>query len=536
LTRTERTLLYGGGLAGGLAALWLGFALDWDLLNYHLYNPHALVTGRLAIDVVPAQMQTFLNPVLQLPAYLLFMATHSAVPLFVTGVIQGCQAWLLYAILRLLMPKDRAPDWMLPVVAVLGLLGPIFLHQLGGSQGDSLLSLPVLAALLITLQEQRRTGASEALRSGLLSGVLLGTAMAMKLTVAIYVVGLVPAALLMLGGSKRWKWTLGCALGGAIGVALAGGPWFAWLWHAWENPLFPYFNDLFGSSWVGSRQFRDLRYLPQTLSQELLYPWYWTMDPLRVWEFRFRDLRLPLLYSLAALLPWLFLRTRRWTPALALCWLFAALSYLVWLELFAIYRYLAVLEMLAPLLIFATLVSLFRWRHMAVATLALLLLSQALVKYDRSPGNWAFQAQVATALSGLPANAQVLITGFEPVAYAALWLPDGVPMVRIRANFMTGDGVAHRLHRLALDRAAGHRGPSYLLLAPPEREAAFIAPDLARVGLRWFGADACTDVFEDPGLQRDLGLTLCALDPLDSGPVPITAPGGDTGSGGQTGN
>lgn len=32
---------------------------DWDLRNYHLYNAHALVTGRFWSDIAAAQLQTF---------------------------------------------------------------------------------------------------------------------------------------------------------------------------------------------------------------------------------------------------------------------------------------------------------------------------------------------------------------------------------------------------------------------------------------------------------------------------------------------
>src|SRR5271165_597037 len=39
---------------------------DWDLRNYHLYNAHALITGRFWSDIAAAQMQTFLSPVMDI--------------------------------------------------------------------------------------------------------------------------------------------------------------------------------------------------------------------------------------------------------------------------------------------------------------------------------------------------------------------------------------------------------------------------------------------------------------------------------------
>ena len=46
-----------------------GMDANWDLRNYHLYNPHAWLTGRSAVDIAPAQLQGFHNPILDLPLY-----------------------------------------------------------------------------------------------------------------------------------------------------------------------------------------------------------------------------------------------------------------------------------------------------------------------------------------------------------------------------------------------------------------------------------------------------------------------------------
>ena len=107
----NRWLLIFACLAGGLGALHFGFALEWDLLNYHLYNPHALMTGRQAIDIAPAQLQTFLNPALHLPMYLVFRYTNAALLVFIIGVIQGSQLVLLVLIFEIgsVLPENKAP-------------------------------------------------------------------------------------------------------------------------------------------------------------------------------------------------------------------------------------------------------------------------------------------------------------------------------------------------------------------------------------------------------------------------------------------
>ncbi|HUA79263.1 MAG TPA: hypothetical protein VL997_02735, partial [Dyella sp.] len=41
-------------LCGGLLSTYLGKDVDFDLLNYHFYNPWALLHGRLSVDGFPA--------------------------------------------------------------------------------------------------------------------------------------------------------------------------------------------------------------------------------------------------------------------------------------------------------------------------------------------------------------------------------------------------------------------------------------------------------------------------------------------------
>ncbi len=51
-----------GPLLGVLLALQLGQDQSWDLLNYHYYNPFALLEQRWGFDVAPAMRQTWFSP------------------------------------------------------------------------------------------------------------------------------------------------------------------------------------------------------------------------------------------------------------------------------------------------------------------------------------------------------------------------------------------------------------------------------------------------------------------------------------------
>src|SRR5262249_7147881 len=117
------------------------------------------------------------------------------------------------------------------------------------------------------------------------------------------------------------------------------------------------FNEVFGSPLLLAESYRDTRFLPHGVGDALLYPFYFAFDGLRVADSSFGDPRLMLFYLLipALLVVWLM----RWQAAdrlfsgraARLLYPFAGASYLVWLSLFAIYRYVVTLELLAPLLI-----------------------------------------------------------------------------------------------------------------------------------------------------------------------------------------
>ena len=47
------------------------FDVNWDFVNYHYYNAFAFLHDRLNYDIAPASVNTFFNPLLDLPLYFL---------------------------------------------------------------------------------------------------------------------------------------------------------------------------------------------------------------------------------------------------------------------------------------------------------------------------------------------------------------------------------------------------------------------------------------------------------------------------------
>src|SRR5262249_782742 len=135
------------------------------------------------------------------------------------------------------------------------------------------------------------------------------------------------------------------------------GYWALHLEQTTGNPLFPYFNETFKSPLALPAPYRDMRFLPTHFWTAVLFPVLFTLNWAIADDIPFRDIRVMLAYvtAIAAILFWLGGRRSKdplvfpdaARPILA----FAAVSYLVWLKMFAIYRYIVGLEMLAPLIV-----------------------------------------------------------------------------------------------------------------------------------------------------------------------------------------
>src|SRR6202007_818059 len=101
----------------------------------------------------------------------------------------------------------------------------------------------------------------------------------------------------------------------------------------------------------------DTRFLPHDLYHALILPLLFSIDWHVADDLPFQDIRVGLAYVLVILtVPlWLIGRRSRETMveprAMASLFAFAAISYIAWISIFAIYRYIVLLEILGPLLI-----------------------------------------------------------------------------------------------------------------------------------------------------------------------------------------
>ncbi|MEZ0329789.1 MAG: hypothetical protein ABWK15_09610 [Dissulfuribacterales bacterium] len=471
----------------GLFAVFLGQDANWDLRNYHFYNPYAFLYGRMDVDVAPAHVATFYNPILYVPFYWMVVTLPPKLVGFLLGLIQGLNFIPLYLMAKRLLAEVQKglSQWVeekglrMPIIAfciaVLGLLGAGNVSELGTMFSDNILSILILTALYASIS---------AISSGRLlpvaiAGLLCGLAMGFKQTTAVFALGMCLSLLFILQGLRRgllWAFVFGITA--LVGMAITGGYWLWEMWHRFGNPLFPYYNHIFKSPMAFQDAYRDARFLPNGWQEWLFMPFILLKDPYQAGEVAFFDLRLAFFYLVvvAGLIAALVLRLKdkdlmqRYFPAsIRLVLAFCAISYLLWLKVFAIYRYIVPLEMFAPLALFllfyAVMQNLRQSFRIWWLFAAVLLVTTKPLAWDRVPWQPNAKDYFGVQLPHIPdANhTLVLMTGYEPMAYLIPYFPSNIPFLRIHSYFTGPSDHPNGYDLLMQRRIFEHSGPIYVL-------------------------------------------------------------------------
>jgi hypothetical protein len=415
-------------LLGAAYTYAVGDDVNWDWRNYHAYNVWAAINHRDDIDVVPAGFQTYFNPLIYYPIYLLRQLLSPLWTGLIVGAVHGLNLVAIYSLTRALL-GSAANASCLAASVLLAAFGPLTLSEVGTSFADIALSLPIIAALILMSSSEQPSA-----KFHILAGVLIGASVALKLTNVVFAFGLLAAAI----AASRPLAALGCvALGGAIGSLVAGGWWSFLLWRDFGNPVFPLFNGVFPSPELSSVNILDRQFIPDGWLDGLAYPFYWLAGDNRSSEYAFRDARFAVALVLlavaigASLIRRTELLTRRDVQFIS----FFVVSYAIWLMLFAIQRYAVALELLCGPLIVLLLVRILQsaasagWRVGLESWQSVIILVVALASAAwTQPGDWTrrswsnpYRPQLPAELTQ-PANYLLLD---KPLAYIAPVLPPG---------------------------------------------------------------------------------------------------------------
>ena len=480
-------------LAGAtIASIALGQDANWDLQNYHYYNPWAWWHGRIfGPDIAAAQLQTFHNVLFDLPFFAMVSADWP--PPLIAAVLAlpaGIAAYILGKLL-LLMFSDLAP-WPRRIAIgssfAIGVTSAMGAGVLGTTMNEWPLVALVMASLWLVIRAIARSDARQLPLPVLaFAGAILGVASGGKLTAATFAVGLCVALLLRMPDVPRpWRTALVEAflfgVGVLAGLMLAYGPWAWTLWTHFESPVFPYGNEWIRSPWWGEYPVLVRRYGPHNLGEWLSFPFQLLgPGPFFVSEVPYRDVRWPMLWAmtLVAAAAWISNRIARTAvprqaPAVAAAWrvvtVFVVTSFILWTAQHSVYRYIVTLDMLSGALIVTLLVRLLRSSY---APGVVVLVAIAVIASTRHADWWHVDFGPKWFDVKVPAieeNALVLITTEAPVAYVLPFLPGDARHLGV-ANSVNDPTRTTKLAEAVGDVIRDHRGPFYQLTFPAGKGA-----------------------------------------------------------------
>ena len=464
-------------------ALTRGQDHNWDLLNYHAYNPFAWLHGRHAIDLMPAQMQSWYNPTLDLPFY--WLATAPIDGRWVALWLALPAVFAVWVGLRLATRLAARPLRLVEQVLLV-------LVMLSGGAGFASLATtfnewPIALGLISCLYLLMRGIETSTVRWWplLLAGLIGGAAVGLKLTAMVYALALGIGCLCFAPTGARLRATAGFGLAGLLGALLAGGVWFFHVYTITGNPVFPYFNDLFNSPFAEPWRYQDDRFKPQGLLETFRHLGLLARGATVFGELRVRDPRLLLGLLGFVIMAIAWLRGRlRWERLadrqLILLWSIFVVGLIGWLWLHAIYRYTIFLELLVAVGGIALITRVdrawLRWLLLGLVFLA--------AAYTQRP-DWGRQDYSKPFLRNtypdLPADSVIVTLSWEPLGYAVVGLPKDVPVFAVSSNFIRPDRCLP-WHRDALEKL-GQAQVIWLLQAaqqPTEQEL----QDADRYGLQ----------------------------------------------------
>lgn len=482
-------------LVCGAVSVRLGRDVSWDLKNYHYYNAYAFLEGRMDVDIAPAQVQTYINPLADLPFYWMARNLPARLVGFILGVVHGLNlSFLLLIFWKVSGLTDKWSKllWGTSLVIVSG-IAPMFLSELGNTMQDNLTSAFVLGALLLLVLAHERL-AREENRVGnvfiVLAGLVIGMGVGLKPSNVIFAVGsAVMVVLFRAAPARRLARLVVYGLSGIAGGLVTAGFWWLEMFRRFGNPLFPFYTHILRSPMITEPPVNWSFYVPRGIWEYIFWPVIVTLDATRSNQFAFTDIRLALLFGM--FLVWgaaaVSRRFRLLPPVPArpdllihpllgnLLLGFALVSYVLWLRESATYRFIIPLELLAPLLVLLLIERVIPSRRLVL--IAALCASAATLAvftpFDWDRAKWDERYfSVDTSPFDPGQSSIVVMLGTSPTSYVIPEFPPSYRFVRMEGNlYMHTDSsgnvqirdTGHPYFKTIRSLQGSEAGPFYIL-------------------------------------------------------------------------
>ena len=484
-------------ITGGVISLLFGQDANWDIKNYHIHNAWALLNNRMGIDIFTAGIQSYFNPLLDLPYYMVAIEWFSSSPrlvAFFMGLPAGILlffVWLCVSeVIRAFKVERHFTFIMTGIVVAMGMSGAATISQWGTTFNEIQVATLVVAGVYVIIAKIDL--AKSNLKWFVIAGICLGIAAGLKLTAAIYA----PGAFLAIGimsrslkfGVPRAVWF---SVGWLSGFLVFYGWWGYRLYKLTGSPMFPMFNALFKSPLISSGSGMDNRFKPTGFIETLFYPFHWiSPNSMVVVEPTFADPRFAAAYLAFLMmgLAYIYYRIGKGSSLIngfsgvviprqaSTLMIWFVVSYLLWQFMFSILRYAVPIEAFTGLVILIGLLVIARLLNFSKNSL-LTLISLSIIgllcgTYTQYPewGRVSYGKKVVEVENvALPNNSLVIFNG-PPVAYLAPFLikdNKGVSFIGI-VNDLSGQR-DYPLWTNVSERIREQTGKIYMVERPEQR-------------------------------------------------------------------
>ena len=289
----------------------LGKDMASDTLSYHIYAGFSAINDRFAHDYFAAGIQSYFNPYIYAPFYLLVSSGLSSLDISsVLAIAHSVMLWLTYELAVSVCPSvDGRERLKFGLCAIaFALVNPILLQQIGSTFADITTGELVLAGWLLLALAVRKPSAARVIGAGFLCGVASG----LKLTNAVHAIsGFALLIMLPLAPWGRIRQGLAYGISLGLGFLVIAAPWSYRLERRFGNPFFPMMNNVFRSPEFTTETGRAARFIPDSFAEALWRP-FAMIDPVTMVheELRAPDLRYAVILILtgALLCRWLWRR------------------------------------------------------------------------------------------------------------------------------------------------------------------------------------------------------------------------------------
>ncbi len=357
----------------GLYCVTHGFDNTYEFKLYHLWNGYSFANKRLLTDFAFIGNQNYFNPFFDYLYYFLYNSLRKFpyLFLFLQGFCGACVVFPLYKIINLIICKDNFNKFLCVICCIFLASGSFnFVLEIGTSMLDlQVCSLP-LFGLYFILKGFYNSDNNTNYKLILLSGIFFGMSAGLKLTMCLHILALFIVLIINIKCLNNPVKTF-CfyALGCFWGFIITDGYWAFLLWKEFQNPFFPFYNNIFRSQYAEPLSCVFKGRFPNNITEYLFYPYFFaTGKQIRASEFLFTDFRWILGYT--SLIGYIFiiciqkfnfikninykfnefinLRKLNFLIIFVLC------SYLIWISSFCNTRYGILIELLFNIIIIST--------------------------------------------------------------------------------------------------------------------------------------------------------------------------------------